>query len=224
MSALLLALTLSAAPFEWNVPQLVSWTEVGDRMVGQGLPLKVWAVRSKWKLDELAVHYAKRFLDAGFYVDPRQKKLPGSTLPRLTALDTSTMWSYTVMFYPEADGTTTMLLGAADLGSRAAPQVADFAAPVFPGATSATSFNLESARALSFRTRATEGEVSAFYRQTLKAAGWTEDLDRPGTFVKDGRALRVLARAEKTGGLGVVILEQPDLPLEPRDDESHRAP
>jgi hypothetical protein len=207
MLSALLAFSLSAAPasFEWNVPELISWTQVGSNgMEAAGLPLKMYAVRSKWKLHDLAVHYAKRFIDTGFYVDPRQKFFPGSSLPRLTALDPQTMWSYTVVFYEEKDGTTTMLLGAADLGHRR--PASETTLPLFPGGEHPSSFNLETAHALAFTAAATDVEVIAFYRQTLTAAGFTESA--PGVFAKAGRQLRVFSKPEGSK-LGVVVLDEP---------------
>jgi len=207
MLSAILALSLSAAPvpFEWNVPELLAWTQVGSNgMEAAGLPLKMYAVRSKWKLHDLAVHYAKRFIDAGFYVDPRQKFFPGSTLPRLTALDPLSMWSYTVVFYEEKDGTTTMLLGAADLGHRR--PTADTALPLFPGAEHPSSFNLETAHALTFTTAAADAEVIAFYRQTLTAAGFAEKA--PGVFAKAGRQLRFFSKPEGQKR-GVIVLDEP---------------
>lgn len=203
---------LKTQTFDWNVPQLVSFAQVGGaELRSQGLPLKMYLVRSKLKLDELGLHYMKRFLAAGFYVEPRQKNLPGSSLPRLTALDTVSMWSYTIIFYPEPDGTTTMLLGGADLGHRQAPSAGDFPAPLFPAAVKPATFLLEGARALTFTTTASAEEVISFYRQTLPAGGWLEKRDQPGTFVRSGRALKILAKGE-IGKLGVVVLEDADRP------------
>jgi hypothetical protein len=203
MLSAIVALSLCAGTFEWNVPELLSWAQVGsEKMEAGGLPLKIYAVKSKWKVHDLAVHYAKRFIDAGFYVDPKQKFFPGSTLPRLTALDPDTMWSYTVVFYEEPDRTTTMILGAADLGHRRA--AAEPTVPIFPGSDHPSSFNLETAHALAFTTTATDAEVIGFYRQTLTAAGYAEK--EQGVFVKNGRSLRVFSKPEGKK-LGVVVLD-----------------
>jgi hypothetical protein len=183
-------------------------------MEALGLPLDMRLARSQWKLNDLAIHYARRFIDAGFYIPPHQKPLPGAALPRLTALDPVTMWSYTIIFYPESDGTTTLLLGAADLGHRRPVEPDRFPAPVFPGATKVTTFELESAHALTFSASVTEEELAAFYRQTLIGAGWRER--EPGTFVRDGRSIRVLAKPAGNQ-LGVVVLEDADRPADSQD-------
>jgi hypothetical protein len=215
VTPLLLALALAAAPdagvprpFSWDVPAQLEVVPVGQGLEVKGLPLKIYAARSKWELNELIVHYAKRFAAAGFYLPMgRLRPLPGLRLPRVVALDVDSKVSYLVYGWPEADGSTTLILGAADLGARKPQGAGRF--PVFPGATAVTTFRLELADATSFVAKATDVEVIDFYRSVLGAAGWKERA--PGVFVKDGRAVRVLARPEKSAGaLGVVVLEQPD--------------
>lgn len=225
MSAVVVAACLSAAPdaglakkpFEWNVPQLVTIVPVGSRLEARGLPLTIYAARSKEKLDELIIHYAQRFLDAGFFLAARDLgPKPGMRLPKVMALDVDAKVSYLVYGWPEGDGTTTLILGAADLGARSQRASGQF--PVFPAAKDVTTFHLEHAEALSFTATATKAEVIDFYRATLPEGGWKER--EPGVFVKGGRAVQVLAREEKARGqLNVVVLEQADdaaLPLPSR--------
>lgn len=215
MTSLVLALALAAAPdagvprvFSWDVPAQLEAVPVGQGLEVKGLPLTIYAARSKWDLDALILHYAKRFAAAGFYLPMgRLRPLPGLKLPRVVALDVESKVSYLVYGWPEADGSTTLILGAADLGARKPQGTGRF--PAFPGATAVTTFRLEFADATSFVAKATEAEVIDFYRSVLGAAGWKERA--PGVFVQDGRAVRVLAKPEKAlGTLGVVVLEQPD--------------
>jgi hypothetical protein len=199
--------------FDWDVPKPVAAAQVGSgQLEAMGLPLDMNIARSKWKLNDLAIHYARRFIQAGFYIPPHQKPLPGSNLPRLSALDPVSMRSYLIVFYPESDGTTTMLLGVADLGHRRPMQVKDFGVPLFPGAKTPTTFELEGARAIVFSVDVKEEELAGFYRQTLTKAGWVERADEPGTYAKNGRAVHVLARPEGPR-LGVVVLEDADRPV-----------
>ncbi len=216
MTALLVALALAAAPdggarrtFSWDVPEALAAVPVGRQLEAGGLPLDVTAVRSRRGLDELIVHYARRFADAGFFLPMgRLRALPGLRLPRVVALDVEAQVSYLVYGWPEADGTTTLILGAADLGARRVK--ADGRFPVFPGATGVTAFRLEIAEATTFTAKASEAEVIDFYRSVLSAGGWRER--EPGAFVQAGRVVRVLARPERDGRLGVVVLEQADAP------------
>jgi hypothetical protein len=198
-----------ALAFDWNVPQLVAWAEVGDQIQANGMPMKIFVARSKWKPVALLEHYQKRFADEGFYIPTLDIK--GLKLPHLAALDTQGLWSYLVYAWPEPDGTTTLVLGAADLKGRKVgkPLAAGFPAPLFPGATGVFSSNVEFARTMSFNSESTQTEVIDFYRQTLPAGGWSER--EKGSFVREGRLLRILARPGAKG-LGVVLLEEADLP------------
>ncbi|MGV3623116.1 MAG: hypothetical protein ACO1OB_20015, partial [Archangium sp.] len=225
VTSLLLALALAAAPdagvkpappFEWDVPGLLEAVPIGQKMERGGLPLKMFLAHSSWELDRLLIHYTARFADAGYFIPARMGRLPGLKLPRLVALDDTNMMSFLVYGWPEKDGSTTLVLGAADLGHRK-PASAN-GLPIFPGATGATRFNLEDATALSFRATATQDEVIDFYRSVLPSGGWKER--EPGTFVHEGRAVRVLARKQGKA-LSVVVLEQRDdgpeeRPVDPR--------
>lgn len=216
MSSLVAALTLLAAPvdagvhdvpFSWDVPGQVQLVPVGKQLERNGLPMVIFLARSTWELDRLLLHYAGRFRNAGFFIPPKMGRVPGLKLPRVVALDDTKMISFLVYGWPEADGTTTLVLGASDLAHRKPQQGSEL--PVFPGAKGPTRFDVEAATALSFTAKATEAEVIDFYRSVLPSGGWAER--EPGAFVKDDRVLRVLAKKSKTPGeLGVVVLEQTD--------------
>lgn len=194
-----------AAPFSWDVPGQLQLVPVGKKLEAGGLPMAVFLARSSWELDRLLLHYAGRFAEAGFFIPPKMGRIKGLKLPRVVALDDVRMVSFLVYGWPEADGTTTLVLGAADLQHR--KQGAGGTLPVFPGAKSPTSFNLELATAVSFTVSATQGEVIDFYRSVLPSGGWKER--EPGSFVKEGRVVRVLAKPQG-GLLSVVVLEQAD--------------
>lgn len=205
---LLLGLVLCG--FDWNVPDVVAWAEVGERIQANGMPMKIFVARTKWKPVAVLRHYEARFLKEGFYLPPEPLPLKGLDLPRVTALDTVTLWSYLVYAYPEPDGTTTLVMGAADLKGRQPGKIAGgFPAPLFPGARAAFASNVEFARTLSFTTTAAEDEVVDFYRQTLPSGGWKER--ERGSFVKDGRLLRLVGKPDGKG-LRVVLVEEADLP------------
>lgn len=213
MKGWVLAVVLCAGPafaFDWDVPEVVAWAEVGEKLQANGMPMKIFVARSKWKPAALLTHYQKRFSQAGFYLPWVPLKLEGLKLPRVTALDTLSLWSYLVYVFPEPDGTTTLVMGAADLKGRAAAKLSTgFPAPVFPGAKATFASNVEFARTLSFSTVAKEAEVIDFYRQTLPAGGWKER--ERGSFVRDGRLLRILGK-EEGATMRVVLVEEADLP------------
>ena len=213
MLALVAAAVLSAAPdagpapFSWDVPGQVQLVPVGKQLEGGGLPMAVFLAKSTWELDRLLLHYAGRFAEAGYFIPPKMGRITGLKLPRVVALDDVRMVSFLVYGWPEPDGTTTLVLGAADLKNR--KQAQGGVLPVFPGAKSPTTFNVELATAVSFTAKATQEEVIDFYRSVLPSGGWKER--EPGTFVKEGRVVRVLAKKQKRSTeLSVVVLEQSD--------------
>ncbi len=192
-------------PFHFEVPQRLAWTDVGQKIGVGGMPIRIWAARSKLKLQDLLQGYVDQFEREGYYL-PKNVKLEGLDLPKVVALDVKGGWSYLVWGFPEGDGTTTLIMGAGDVKAR--PKVAPKGElPVFPGAKSPVVSNVEAANMLAFTTTATEAEVIDYYRQVLPAGGFTER--EPGTFVKDARKVRVLAKPQKQG-LSVVVLEQAD--------------
>jgi hypothetical protein len=198
------------APFQWDVPEMDRMVEVGDRLEARGLPLKVYLVHTRWKQAEIFKHYYQRFVKEGLFVDPKQKPLPGLDLLRLTAFDEARKWSYTIIFYPERDGSTTLTLGAADMHVRQTAQAAanGEGLPVLPGATGVLTTNVELGRSLSFTTKDSADEVLSFYQSTLPTIGWKER--EKGVFIQKGRRVRVLTR-EESGALQVVLLEDIDL-------------
>lgn len=216
--AVLAAALLSASPdagtqppFSWDVPGQVRLVPVGKQLEAGGLPMVVYLANSTWELDRLLLHYAGRFAEAGYFIPPKMGRIKGLKLPRVVALDDVRMVSFLVYGWPEADGTTTLVLGAADLKNR--KQAEGGVVPVFPGAKSPTRFNVELANALSFTAKATQEEVIDFYRSVLPSGGWKER--EPGTFVREGRAVRVLAKKQGLE-ISVVVLEQSDdAPMQP---------
>jgi hypothetical protein len=194
-----------AAPFSWDVPGQLELVPVGKKLEGNGLPMAVFLARSSWELDRLLLHYAGRFAQAGYFIPPKMGRITGLKLPRVVALDDVRMVSFLVYGWPEPDGTTTLVLGAADLAHRKPAQSG--ALPVFPGARSPTTFDVESATALSFTAKATQDEVIDYYRAVLPSGGWKER--EPGAFAKAGRVVRVLAKKQGSE-LSVVVLEQGD--------------
>ncbi|MBS1150628.1 MAG: hypothetical protein H6Q89_2326 [Myxococcaceae bacterium] len=211
LAALACCVASSAFALDWDVPEAVSWAEVGEKIQANGMPMKIFVARSRWKPVALLNHYQQRFRDAGYYQPEVPLRLEGLKLPRVTALDTISLWSYLVYVFPEPDGTTTLVMGAADLKGRQQGRLAGgFPAPAFPGSKATFASNVEFARTLSFTTGAKEEEVIDFYRQTLPSGGWKER--ERGSFVRDGRLLRMLGKPEGKQ-LRIVLVEEADLPV-----------
>lgn len=194
-------------PFAWDVPGQTRIVPVGNQLERNGLPMVVFLANSTWELDALLLHYAVRFSEAGYFIPPKMGRIPGLKLPRLVALDDQKMISFLVYGWPEPDGTTTLVLGAADLSNR--KPLTSSGLPIFPAAKNLTTFNIEMANALSFTVKGSETEVIDFYRSVLPTGGWKER--EPGAFVKSGRVVRVLSKKSKTPGeLSIVVLEEAD--------------
>jgi hypothetical protein len=216
-------LLMAAAPdagkpppgFQWNVPEVDRVVEVGDKLQAKGLPLKVFLAHTRLSQTAAFKHYLERFAHEGFFVDPKQQALPGLSLLRLTAFDDVRLWSYTVLFYPEADGTTTLTLGAADMSVRKGrPRETGGEAvglPVVPGASAVMTTHVELGKSLSFETSATPAEVLSYYQATLPTLGWKER--SAGIYTQRGQRVRVLTR-ETRGPLQVVVLQDADVSLE----------
>src|SRR5688572_27432357 len=87
-------------PLPWGVPGQVSVLEVPARMDVGGIPVRFRVATSREKVESLLRHFAQAFADAGFYIERHQKRLAAQ--PHLTALDTRTLTSYTLILQPQA--------------------------------------------------------------------------------------------------------------------------
>ncbi len=209
-------------PIDLSVPKVVAFAEVGNRMLVDGRPIKVWAVRSKLTLEDLLQSYIDRFEGHGYFLPPpREIRIPGLDLPKIVAFDPLGNWSYVVWGWPERDGTTTLIVGAADLQPQPKlPPARGGELPTFPAAKNPVTTNVEAARMLAFTTTAGEAEVLDFYRQVLAAGGFKER--ESGTFVREGRMIRVMGKPAGKE-LSVVVLDQPDSMPEPWLREARQA-
>jgi hypothetical protein len=196
------ALAQPAGP-RFTVPGAISELRAHGEDVVQGVPMRMHAVLSSWQLQPLLQHFADTFLEANLYLPPVKSQPRWLREPQLTALDVNRQISYTVIFQPHKDGTTTVILGEADLARRTP---ADVGLPVFPGVRGAMQSRSESGRMVSYVAAATSAEVSDYYRTTLIAAGWAPA--DSGVFVKSGMRLEVSVSAEPQG-TAVRLVELP---------------
>jgi hypothetical protein len=173
----------------------------------RGVPVRLSAVLSSWKLQPLLQHFADAFLEAGLYLPPISSQPRHLREPQLTALDVDRNVSYTVIFQPHSDGTTTVIYGEAGLDRRSA---ADVGLPVFPEARGLIQTRGEAGRILSYVAVGTAAEVADYYGATLPAAGWSRQRD--GTWARPGAQLQLKIEAHPQGAV-VRLLELP--PSEP---------
>ncbi|MDC0712873.1 hypothetical protein POL68_30710 [Stigmatella sp. ncwal1] len=216
----LLAAPPAGEPLQWQVPGQVSTVEVPGGMNVGGIPIRLQVYTSKESVDRLLQYFATAFDESGFYIERQQKQLAAE--PHLTALNTRTLTSYTVILEKEASGLTTVVLGEAKMGEFK-PLPASELLPVYPGAQSVLQGDFEGAKTLAFRVEAKEAQVSAWYRERLLRAGYKEE--GPLVFRRQEQEVR-LSAAVREGALDVVLFLKTagERPLLEPEAVSHSAP
>jgi hypothetical protein len=180
-------------PLQWEVPGEVSVVEVPGQMDVAGVPVRFRVVSSKEKLEYLFHHFAKAFSDAGFYLPPPPRKMAPPL--RITALETRTLTSYTVIFQPQQGGLTEVVVGEARLKERkvAAPPMV----PVYPGGKDVLQSSFEGARTLGYQVEAKDAEVKAWYQKELTRIGYKEE--EPLVFRRKGKEVRLAVTPQGSG-------------------------
>ncbi|QRK06222.1 hypothetical protein JQX13_39880 [Archangium violaceum] len=199
-------------PFHWKVPGLVSTVEVPAQMSVGGVPVRLQVYTSRETVQRLLQYFATAFDEAGFFIQREQQQLIAQ--PHLTALDTRTFTSYTVILEPEPGGLTSVVLGEAKLDAPR-PAAPSNLMPVYPGAVNVLHGDFEGARTLTFRVAAKEAQVLDWYRVRLARAGYKEEA--PGVFRSREQEIRLSLSAKGEGVDAVLFLKtagEPQ-PLEP---------
>jgi hypothetical protein len=202
-------------PFTWDVPKVVGVVDVPGVMMADGVPVRIHAVRSSEKPQVLLQHVVDRFEAWGFFIPPIEGQAQPFREPQITALDMERLVSYTAIFQPNPDGTTTVLLGEADL-SQPPARPSPFA-PVFPGAQELIHSDVEAARSLTYSVSAKLPEVEAFYRKELAKVGYTQVENN--LYRKGSDELQVLARDAQGGRVSVVVIRRAALEAPPPEQE-----
>lgn len=201
MLSLAVALTL-AADFRWpEVDGIVGVVDVPP-VTSQGTPTLLRAVKVKRSTAELMPIFRDAFVKAGLWV-PRPPKLIRE--PTLTALDPLERRSYTVIFQPNRDGTTTLILGEANHAVRLAPD--SELAPLFPGAAKVFRSAHEGGRLEAYEAQATAAEARAFYAEVLPKLGWQPEGEGVYRRGKD-EELTLTFRASSSGNVRVSVFSR----------------
>ena len=121
----------------------------------------------------------------GFYLPPPPRNMAPPL--RITALETRTLTSYTVIFQPLKGGLTEVVVGEARLKERkaAAPPMV----PVYPGGKDVLQSSFEGARTLGYQVEAKDAEVKAWYQKELTRIGYKEE--EPLVFRREGQEVRL---------------------------------
>lgn len=190
--------------FTWDVPRVLEAVDVPGVMRADGIPVKLRSVLSAEKPEVILQHLVDRFEDAGFYIPPDKHRTQWLAEPQLTALDTERLISYTFVLQPNPDGTTTVVLGEANLGQARREQSAF--APVYPGGTDVMQSDMEGARTMTYLVSAAPEKVRDFYLTELEAAGFTEG--STGEWLRGGEEVRVAVRPVKAGRVSVIVMRR----------------
>lgn len=190
--------------FTWDVPRVLEAVDVPGVMRADGIPVKLRSVLSAEKPEVILQHLVDRFEDAGFYIPPDKHRTQWLAEPQLTALDTERLISYTFVLQPNPDGTTTVVLGEANLSQARRAQSAF--APVYPGGTDVMQSDMEGARTLTYLVTAAPEKVRDFYLKELTAAGFTEA--STGEWLRGGEEVRVGVRPVKAGRVSVILMRR----------------
>lgn len=199
------AIEPSKPPFSWSIPRVVEDAPVEGGMQSLGVPVRAHAVRSEERMDVLYEHIVRSFRAAQLYVPPPPYQFHFGDAVSVTAIDDERMISYTAIFQPNPDGTTTLILGEADLAARN-PAPEEGGVPAMPGARGVLRSLTEGAQTLTYSVGATREEVLGYYREVLPSFGFTES--EPGAFVRGTARVTVMTTPEGKGRQSVVVLEQ----------------
>ncbi|MBK7857048.1 MAG: hypothetical protein IPJ65_00230 [Archangiaceae bacterium] len=185
-----------------DVPQALKRADVPPGMKALGVPVKLSAVVSKLNVEDLKDHYERAFIKAGLFVPTDDELDSPTSLEQVTGYDAKSRTSYSVIFQPNLDGTTTVMVGMAALHARM-PDPPPFA-PVFPGATGVLVSDAEAGHTLSYSVAAKPDEVRAFYRDVFTRAGLKSTADGRWEDPASGHWLQVRVNDHK-GKSGVVV-------------------
>ncbi|MFL5321937.1 MAG: hypothetical protein ACJ790_19910 [Myxococcaceae bacterium] len=194
----------SLTSLSMDVPGAIETIEVPEAMDALGMPVKLKAVRSKQKMPELIEYFRRKFVLSGLYVPSDDQMDNPGPLPQVTGLDPDRGISYSVIFQPNQDGTTTAIMGAAILHARQ-PETAEATVPLYPGSSNVLTSSAEGSRTITYSVKASSDRVMAFYRDALGKTGYREP--DPARFEKEGSGVQVWTYPGEEGLTRVVVMK-----------------
>lgn len=168
-----------------DLPGKVGAPTEATEVTVDGMLVRMRSVVSKKDVSALKAHVIERFKKADLYLadDVNDAKL--TSAEQVTALDPDNLVSYTVLFQKGKKGTTTVIVGAADLSKRASSGGAAQAfAPVMPGAGGVSVTSLESMKTMTYPVHATPAEIKKYYSGAMAVQGYVEV--EPQVFEREG--------------------------------------
>lgn len=187
-----------------NLPGVIESVPVAGELSSMGVPVLAKTVRTRLTPEEALRWVAASFRKEDLYIPRPDAQFQLQGAPQLTGYDPKTRRTYTAIFKQNADGTTTVVLGTADVSKTMVPR-ASTSLPVFPGATQAVEAQQEGGSSVSYVAAATRAELDSFYGDVLGTAGWTRD-ERLQGWVKAGQLLTVTQTPRGDGKSSVAVL------------------
>jgi hypothetical protein len=187
----------------FEVPHVIEQAAVPERLFAADFPVTVHAVKTSESPESLVHFFDVEFTRAGLF------RMPQAQLPEpmrslsLTGLDTSTLISYTVIFQPNPDHTTTAIISETYMAEHQPRAGTPEIAALFPGATQVIRSSSEALKTLGYRAPAPPIEVAQFYRDVLPKAGYREV--EPSVFVRPHERLQIIARPDEKGSRVTVL-------------------
>ena len=171
----LLLLTAAPAPtrvpFAWPTPDLIEQVDVPGTLRSGSIPIRLRAVRLRRSVEQLYPLYRDAYRRSGFFSPPPRAQVNLFNNPAITAIDPYRMISYTAIFQANRDGTTTVVLGEANLSIPATPATAGV--PVPPSARAVLRTSFEGGEVIAYEAGPAD-EVRRFYGDVLGRAGYAK--------------------------------------------------
>ena len=187
-----------------NLPEVIEGVPISGELQSMGVPVMAKAVRTRLTPEQAQKWIAASFRREELYIPKPEAQFQLQGAPQLTGYDPVARRTYTAIFKANADGSTTVVLGTADVSKSMVPRPV-LAVPVFPGATHAVESQQEGGLALSYVVAASQAELDSFYTELLGPAGWRRD-DATHGWVKEGQLLTVTRTPRPDGQSSVAVL------------------
>ena len=186
-----------------GLPDVISTVPVAGEMSSMGVPVMARAVRTKLKPQMAQRWIVGSFRRNNLYIPPANGQYQLQGAPQLTGYDPVARRTYTAIFKENADGSTTLICGTADV-SRDDWATARASLPVLPAALQVLESRLEGALSVSYQVKASEAEVRSFYGEVLGSSGWAP----METGWSKGGQLITLAQTVTDNGMRRVVVVQ----------------
>ena len=188
-----------------GLPEVIEAVPIAGELSSMGVPVLAKTVRTRLKPEQAQRWVAASFRKADLYIPKPEAQFQLQGAPQLTGYDPKARRSYTAIFKQNADGTTTVVMGTADVSQSQGSKRPALSLPVFPGAAQAVEAQQEGGSSLSYVATATQAELESFYGEVLGPAGWTRDESLQG-WVRGGQLLTVSQSPRSDGKQSVSVL------------------